>query len=148
MDKEVWRNLMKLAAVILFAALAMTTISAQENMGTAGGESGDKPVPLEQRTVVGCLSKTANTYLITGGAPGPKQFRIIGGDTSILKGRIGQTVRVVGMVGESDPSKVSAPPFNEGSTTGVGYNTIVVQKIKVVGGLCSNAGEEYPGDRN
>ncbi len=138
---------MKLAAAILFAALAMTTIcSAQENMGTAGGESENKPVPLEQRTVVGCLSKTANTYVITGGAPGPKQFRIVGGDTSILKGKIGQTVRVVGMVGESNPAKVASPPFNEGSTTGVGYNTIVAQKIKLVGGLCSNAGEEYQGD--
>ncbi len=50
------------------------------------------------------------------------------------------------MVGESNPATVAAAPFNEGSTTGVGYNTIVAQKIKLVGGLCSNAGEEYLGD--
>src|SRR5579871_2218180 len=138
---------MKSLTLICFATLALAGGAvAQTNMTDKGSAAVDEPSGL--RTVVGCLSKTANTYLITGGAPGPKQFRIIGGDTSILKGRIGQTVRVVGMVGESDPSKVSAPPFNEGSTTGVGYNTIVVQKIKVVGGLCSNAGEEYPGDRN
>ncbi len=137
---------MKSVATILSAALVMTMLcNAQEKMGGTVSEL-NKLAPLEQRTVVGCLSRTADTYVITGGAPGLKQFRIVGGDTSVLKGKIGHTVRVVGMVGESDPAKVAAPPFNEGSTTGVGYNTIVAQKIKLVGGLCSNAGEEYRGD--
>ena len=55
------------------------------------------------------MFKTANTFVITGGAPGAQQFRIIDGDTSALKGKIGQTVKVVGMVGDSDPARVASP---------------------------------------
>jgi hypothetical protein len=102
---------------------------------------------LELRTVVGCLSRTADTYVITGGAPGPKQFRIVGGDTSPLKGKIGYTVKVVGMVGTSDPVEMMITPYNEGSTTGVTYNTVIAQKLKIVYGNCSEAGKEFAGDR-
>ncbi len=120
--------------VLLLACFAM----AQDDSATQSS----KP---ELRTVIGCLSKTGNTYVITGGAPGPQQFRIISGDTSMLIGKIGQTVRVVGMVGESGPVEASAPPYREGSTTGVTYNTIAAQEITIKGGLCSNPGEEYQG---
>jgi len=129
----------------LFALLAVSAVPvmvAQESNN--GSESNQSKAEL--RTVIGCLSKTADTYVITGGAPGPKQFRIIEGDTSMLKGKIGQTVKVVGLVGKSGPTENVAPPYNEGSTTGVGYETIVAQKIKVLGGLCSDPGREYPGD--
>ena len=129
----------------LFALLAVAAVPvmvAQESNN--GSESNQSKAEL--RTVIGCLSKTADTYVITGGAPGPKQFRIIEGDTSMLKGKIGQTVKVVGLVGKSGPTENVAPPYNEGSTTGVGYETIVAQKIKVLGGLCSDPGREYPGD--
>ena len=119
---------------------------AQDSAANVGAADENKQNKLELRTVVGCVSKTANTYVITGGAPGPKQFRIVGGDTSSLKKKIGHTVKVVGMVGESDPVQVASPPYNEGSTTGVGYNTIIAQKIKDVYGNCSEAGKEYAGD--
>jgi hypothetical protein len=84
--------------------------------------------------------------VITGVAPGPKQFRIIGGDTSMLKGKIGHTMRVVGLVSTNDPVENTITPPNEGTTTGVGYNTIVAQKIRQVYGNCSEAGKEYLGD--
>lgn len=96
-------------------------------------------------TVVGCLTKTGNTYVITGGSPGAQVFRIISGDTSMLKGKQEQTVKVIGMVAESNPAKDAAPPYNGGSTTGVGYETIAAQKITVLGGLCSNPGQEWKG---
>ncbi|GAC1434548.1 MAG: hypothetical protein NVS1B11_29250 [Terriglobales bacterium] len=102
---------------------------------------------LQLRTVVGCLSKTANTYVITGGAPGPKQFRIVGGDTSSLRGRIGHTVKVVGLVGGNDGAENMVTPYNEGSTTGVGYNTIIAQEIKEIYENCSEPGKEYSGNR-
>ncbi len=132
---------MRQIAWIAFALLTVSFACAQDNVANNNSES-----KAELRTVVGCLSKTANTYVITGGAPGAKQFRIVAGDTSALKGKIGQTVKVVGIVGDSDPALVAAPPYNEGSTTGAGFKTIVVQKIKVLGGLCSNAGQEWKGD--
>ena len=134
---------MKLISLLACLAVSVAPLAlAQEN----ASDSGSAQNKTELRTVIGCLSKTADTYVITGGAPGPKQFRIIDGDTSMLKGKIGQTVRVVGLVGQSGPTENVAPPYNEGSTTGVGYETIVAQKIKVLGGLCSEPGKEYPGD--
>lgn len=136
---------MRRIAWMAFAALLVATfVAAQENAGNNPDSNAQgKPVLM---TVVGCLSKTAQNYVITGGAPGPQEFRIIEGDTSALKGKIGQTVKVVGLVGDSDPAQIAAPPYNEGSTTGVGYHTIAVQKIKVMGGLCSNPGQEWKGD--
>lgn len=138
---------MNRTVLIVFTACFLVSIaSAQTSATDAGTQDESKQEKLELRTVVGCLSQTANTYVITGGAPGPKQFRIVGGDTSALKGKIGQSVKVVGMVGESDPKEVASPPYNEGSTTGATYKTIVAQKIKVMGGLCSFPGQEWKGE--
>lgn len=138
---------MKTIAVILFTFLIGSALGAcQQGMSNDNGPESFKPVPPELRTVIGCLSKTANTYVITGGAPGPKQFRIIGGDTATLKGQIGHTIKVVGMVSTNDAEENMIKPYNEGTTTGVGYNTIVAQKIRKVYGNCSEAGKEYPGD--
>ena len=138
---------MKRAAPVVIMTLFLAAIaSPQDNTGNNSTSSESKQSRLELRTVVGCLSRTADTYVITGGAPGPKQFRIVGGDTSPLKRKIGQTVKVVGLVGTNDPVENMITPYNEGSTTGVGYNTIIAQKIKVVYGNCSEAGKEYAGD--
>jgi hypothetical protein len=97
-------------------------------------------------TVEGCLSRTAGGYVITGGAPGAKQFRIISGDTSMLKGKLQHTIKVVGIVGKNDPAENQNGIYNEGSTTGVGYLTIEAQKIKDVYGNCSESGKEWVED--
>ena len=137
---------MKYAASLLVGCLFVAGVAgAQESTGSNDAKSSNGQV-LELRTVVGCLSQTDDTYVLTGGAPGAKQFRIVGGDVAPLKGKIGQTVKVVGMVGQSDPAQVAAPPYDEGSTTGVGYETIIAQKIKVMGGLCSRPGQEWKGE--
>lgn len=133
---------------IALATLALASLAAAQDYSVNNMDSSDSSQKkLELRTVVGCLSRTADTYVITGGAPGPKQFRIVGGDTSRLKGKIGYTVKVVGMVGPSDPAEMMITPYNEGSTTGVTYNTVIAQKLKIVYGNCSEAGKEYAGDR-
>lgn len=137
-------------ATLALTTLALATLAAAQgypanNANTDSTDSSQQR--LELRTVVGCLSRTDGTYVITGGAPGPKQFRIVGGDTSRLKGKIGYTVKVVGMVGTSDPVEMMITPYNEGSTTGVTYNTVIAQKLKIVHGNCSEAGKEYAGDR-
>jgi hypothetical protein len=102
--------------------------------------------PVGLRTVEGCLSKTDGTYVITGGAPGPKQFRIISGDVSSLKGKIGHTVKVVGVVAKNDALANQNELYNEGSTTGAEYLTIDAQKISEVFGNCSEAGKEWAGE--
>ena len=138
---------MKTVALICFALMSVTGCAlAQETMNPNQSEAVPQPTGL--RTVVGCLSKTAGTYVITGGAPGPKQFRIMSGDVSPLKGKIGHTVKVVGLVGKNDALANQNDLYNEGSTTGVGYLTIEAEKIQEVYGNCSEAGKEWAGDHN
>ena len=138
---------MKNISLICFAMMAVTGCAlAQETMNPNQSEAVPQPTGL--RTVVGCLSKTAGTYVITGGAPGPKQFRIMSGDVSPLKGKIGHTVKVVGIVGKNDALANQNDLYNEGSTTGVGYLTIEAEKIQEVYGNCSEAGKEWAGYHN
>ncbi len=92
---------MKSFTLICFATLALAGgTMAQKDMTDKSSGAVDQPTGL--RTVVGCLSKTDKTYVITGGAPGSKQFRIVSGDVSSLKGKIGHTIEVVGTVSKND----------------------------------------------
>jgi hypothetical protein len=136
---------MKYYALICFTALALAgTALAQKDMADKSSGAVDQPAGL--RTVIGCLSKTDRTYVITGGAPGPKQFRIVSGDVSSLKGKIGHTIEVVGIVGKNDALANQNGIYSEGTTTGVGYLTIDVQKMKQLYGNCSEPGKEWAGD--
>ena len=118
-------------------------LGSQEAMNANQSET--VPQALGLRTVVGCLSMTAGTYVIAGGAPGPKQFRIVSGDVSSLKGKIGRTIKVVGIVGKNDALANQNGLYNAGSTTGVGYLTIEAQKISQVSFNCEG-GKEWAGD--
>lgn len=142
------KNALLSIPIVFFLFLNANAVAQNQSNDESwqGAHSDKNSEKLELRTVVGCLSKTGKTYVILGGAPGPKQFRIVGGDTSALKGKIGQTVKVVGLVGKNDPYENILTPTNEGTTTGAGYNTIVAQKIKIVYGNCSESGKEYAGD--
>src|SRR5579872_1443302 len=136
---------MKSFALICFAMLTLAgSAVAQKDMIDNSAGAVDQPTGL--RTVVGCLSKTDKTYVITGGAPGPKQFRLVSGDVSSLRGKIGHTIEVVGTVSKNDALANQNGIYNEGTTTGAGYLTIDVQKIKQLYGNCSEAGKEWAGD--
>jgi hypothetical protein len=130
-------------AALSACALAQQSVIAP-SVNDNRGENANNPLGL--RTVVGCLSKTDGTYVITGGARGPKQFRILSGDVSSLKGKLGHTVKVVGVVAKNDALANQNGLYNEGSTTGAGYLTIEAQKISEVYGNCSEAGKEWAGD--
>jgi len=97
-------HLAKIAMLGITLALVTSAAQAQTKSTHANAnDDGTVPQPLGLRTVVGCVSRTAGTYVITGGAPGPKQFRIVSGDVSSLESRMGYTVKVVGIVGKNDP---------------------------------------------
>ncbi len=130
------KTVLSICVMTLLAAGVFAQKSATSNPSAEG----------ELRTVEGCLSKVGKTFVISGGGPGPKQYRIIGGDTSNLEGKLGDTVKIVGLVGESGPLESVAPPYNEGSTTGVGYSTIVAQKAEKIYSNCSEPGKAWPGD--
>ena len=136
---------MKRITRLCFAMMVVSRWAVAQQAVNAN-QSETVPQPLGLRTVVGCLSKTDGTYVITGGAPGPKQFRIVSGDLSWLKGKTGHTIKVVGIVGKNDALANQNGLYYEGSTTGVGYLTIEAQKISEVYGNCSEAGKEWAGD--
>lgn len=135
---------MKFALICLATLALVGNAIAQREMAKKDSGTVDESIGL--RTVVGCLSKTDDTYVITGGAPGPKQFRILSGDVSSLKGKIGYTIEVVGMVSKNDALANQNGIYNEGTTTGVGYLTIDVQKIKQLYENCSEPSKEWAGD--
>lgn len=120
---------MKKAMLILAASMLLPLV--------AGGE--DQNSSDQLHTVQGCLSYTDHNYVITGGNS-PRQFRIIEGDTSGLRGKLGHTVNVTGIVGQNNPRENTTEPPNEGTTTGVTYNTIIARSVKDVAANCS-----YPG---
>lgn len=136
--------LQRLVLICLAATAIVGSALAQQTVNPNLSET--VPQELGLRTVVGCLSETAGTYVITGGAPGPKQFRIVSGDVSSLKHKIGHTIKVMGIVGKNNALENQNGIYNEGTTTGVGYLTIDAQRIKEVYGNCSEAGKEWPGD--
>ncbi len=112
---------------------------------TAVAQSGTQQSQGETAVVEGCLSKLAKgPYIITASGPEPRQFRVTGGDTSGLSSLVEHTVRVTGIVGESDPQVQVATPPNPGSTTGVTYNTIDVEQVQDVTSNCSVPGTEKP----
>lgn len=136
---------MKRILLIAFATLITSGSSVAQETTTAT-PAGAVDQALGLRTVVGCLSKIGDTYIISSGAFGPRQFRITSGDVSSLKGKLGFTVKVVGVVGKNDPAENQNGLYNAGSTTGVGYLTIDAKKISQVYLNCSEIGREWPGD--
>ena len=105
--------------------------------------SGNVPQHFGLETIIGCLSKGPDgTYNLTGGR-GPKEFRIISGETPEMKHWVGQDVEVLGIVGVGQANR---PPYNSGSTTGVRPWTIKAQKVKELGAQCAMTGQEWTGD--
>ncbi len=126
---------MRTISMLIMTALLLT-------YSAVGEEQAEKNSRTVEQTVEGCLSKTGNTYVILGGDQ-PKQYRIVGGDVLSLKalrGKIGHTVRVTGKLRESDGVENVAPPYNEGSTTGVTYSILVIDSAHERSPNCS-----YPG---
>lgn len=126
---------MRTLSTLMVAALLFT-------YSAVGEEQAEKNSTAGEQTVEGCLSKTGNTYVILGGDQ-PRQYRIVGGDILSLKalrGKIGHTVRVTGTLRGSDGVENVAPPYNEGSTTGVTYSTLVIDSAHERSPNCS-----YPG---
>ena len=136
---------MKRFVLICFASLAVGGYSVAQEPATANPPE-TAPQELGLRTVVGCLATTGGKYVISGGGPGAKQFRIIEGDVSSLKDKLGHTVKVVGIVGKNDTLANQNGLYNSGSTTGVGYLTIDARKISDLYPNCSNPGREWSGE--
>ena len=65
-----------------------------------------------------------------------RQYRITGGDIAAFKGKENRTVEVTGLVGEKESGASPNGHYGPGSTTGVGYDTIIAKSVKVVVDNC------------
>lgn len=128
---------MKIAAlsVVLFVVSGFS-VGQSTGTGSSSAQSTENSNASNVQTVRGCLSKTGDTYVILGGHPA-RQYRIVGGDLSALKDKLGHTVEVTGPAGEKESGATTNGLYNSGSTTGVGYNTITAQSVKEVYANCS-----------
>jgi hypothetical protein len=127
---------MKHLIFICFVALTTACCGLAINANAAGA----KTEAHDSRTIEGCLSKTGDIYILTGGSHRPMQFRVDSNDTSWLKDQVGHTIKVVGTVTENNASANQNEPYNAGSTTGAGYLIVHAQKMTEVASNCS-----YPG---
>ena len=112
---------------VVLVAGGLLVAAQNPNSGNSGGKA--------TQTIRGCLSKTGNTYVILGGTP-MRQYRIIGGDIAAFKGKENKTVEVTGLVGEKESGASTNGQYGPGSTTGVGYDTIIAKSVKVVVDNC------------
>lgn len=79
---------------------------------------------------------------------GPKQYRIMGGNTGPLHSMVGHTVEVTGKPGKSTLLESIALDNPIDATTGVGYDTITADEVQEVVSNCSVPGFERDDKKN
>jgi hypothetical protein len=112
--------------LVFFIGSGMLIAAQNSNSGTASVNSQKSKTV---QTIHGCLTKSGNTYIILGGAP-MRQYRVIGGDLAALRGKENHTVEITGPVGQVKSGASPNGDYGPASTTGVGYDTIVSQRVK------------------
>lgn len=120
-----------LFSILILAATLAVGQSSNSGDSAQSQNSGAKTM----QTVRGCLSKTGNTYVILGGTP-MRQYRIVGGDIAAFQGKQNKVVEVTGLVGHQESGASTNGQYGPGSTTGVGYDTIIAKSVKVVVDNC------------
>ena len=112
---------------------------AQQNVAPAvvSGEEAYQAQPATvPRSISGCL------YIVNVVGEMPKQYRVMGGDITPFRGKVGHTVVVSGQAGKSDPREMILNYNMLDATTGVGYDTITAESVRDVLSNCSFAGFE------
>jgi len=135
--------MMKLVLTLGWLAVMCPITAAQQNSMPASDQKAYQPqTALVPRSIEGCLVNNGHRYILAVVGELPKQYRIISGDTTALRGKIGHTVQVNGDAGKSDPREMILNYNMLEATTGVGYDTISAVSVKDVLPNCSFAGFE------
>jgi hypothetical protein len=135
--RKVW------ALAFLIAAPALAVAQQSSTAGNdLGGEAYQPDTTKVARSISGCLVNNGHRYIVAVIGSMPKQYRVIGGDTSPLRGKIGHTVEIRGAAGKSDPRKIILNYNMLDATTGVGYDTISADSVQDLLPNCSFGGFE------
>ena len=121
--------------VVLLLACGVFVAAQNPKSSNGAAQNTENSSTNTPQTVRGCLAKTGNTYVILGGNP-MRQYRIIGGDVAAFKGKQNKIVQVTGIVGQKESGASTNGDYEPGSTTGVGYDTIIAKSVKVVVDNC------------
>jgi hypothetical protein len=144
---EIGGTIMKMnsAFLILCVALATTlTLAAQDNLTPGSNSQSSLSDQLVYRRIEGCLASNGVSYVLAVVSNGPKQYRVVGGDTSALQGKLGHTVQIDGMAGRNNPQQMIMNWDMREATTGVGWYTITAETVHDVTSNCSYPGYERP----
>lgn len=96
------------------------------------------------REIQGCLAFNGVSYVVAVVSNGPKQYRVVGGETALLRGKVGHTVEIDGQAGSNNPAEMVRNWDMREATTGVGWYTITADKVHDVTSNCSYPGFERP----
>lgn len=128
---------MILLALVLFVSGGI--VVAQENQAPRPNSPSQPASQGEVQTIRGCLTMTGHTYVVLGGSP-MRQYRVTGGDTAALHHLLNHTVEITGPVGHVKSGASENGEYGPGSTTGVGYETIIAKSVKNASDNCGIGG--------
>lgn len=121
--------------------LAASTLAIGQQSSTPGSELPDAAYQVDTskvaRSISGCLVNNGHRYIVAVIGNMPKQYRVTGGDTTPLRGKIGHTVEISGAAGKSDPREIILNYNMLDATTGVGYDTISADSVQDLSPNCS-----------
>lgn len=133
------------AILILSLSLLPSVLFASEGNPNPGTNT--QPTQSQERvrrSIEGCLAYNGVSYVLAVVSNGPKQYRVVGGDTAPLRGKLGHTVEITGMAGTNNPREMIMNWDMREATTGVGWYTITADSVRDITSNCSYPGYERP----
>ncbi len=127
--------------LMLATTLALAAQDKPASGDVAQPQAANSPV---YRSIEGCLAFNGVSYVLAVVSNGPKQYRVVGGDTALLQGKLGHTVEIDGMTGSNNPTEMIMNWDQRQATTGVGWYTISADRVRDVTSNCSYPGFEHP----
>ncbi len=133
--------------VLCFSLLPCLVLATEGNANPGANKQQEASQDLVHRSIEGCLAYNGVSYVVAVVSDGPKQYRVVGGDTALLRGKLGHTVEITGMGGKNNPQEMIMNWDMREATTGVGWYTITADSVRDITSNCSSPGYERPESR-
>ncbi len=134
-----------LLLILGFTLTILQGMAAQNSMSASSSQSRNSADEGNTfRQIEGCLAYNGVSYVLAVVSNGPKQYRVVGGDTTALHGKVGHTVEIDGPTGRNNAQSMVENWDQREATTGVGWYTITADHIRDVTSNCSYSGFDHP----